>query len=362
MDVEYDVLIVGARVAGAVLAARLGDAGHRVLLVDRATFPSPTLSTHYFRGGDAVTVLQQLGVLGDLLALGAPPLTCEYRYQDCSATGTVGPPQHPGEIGYCLSIRREPLDACLVQRAAYCPTVDLREQTRLVELLWEHGRVVGATLKTRTGEDHVRARIVVGADGRHSLLARRVEAASEAFTPPFRATYYCYVRDFAGVGGRTADGPEFSLCDGDIAYAFPSDGGLTCIALSVDLETYDSIRTRADAGFRERIAAHHGIAERFAASQWASPLLACGPEPNYVREPYGPGWALVGDAGLHVDPWIGVGIDMATRHATYLAEALGTWLSGRISEQGALAAYHQRRNEHGFSKYHAAIALAQTAT
>ncbi len=72
---EYDVIVVGARIGGSTVAALLGDAGYRVLLVDRATFPSPTLSTHFFRGGLALSVFKRLGVLDDVLALGSPRLT-----------------------------------------------------------------------------------------------------------------------------------------------------------------------------------------------------------------------------------------------------------------------------------------------
>src|SRR5262252_5577996 len=96
---EVDVLIVGARVAGATLAALLGDAGWRVLLVDRATFPSPTLSTHFFRGGRAIAVLAHLGLLDAVLALGSPPLVCEYRYQDGATQPAVEPPREPGDVG-----------------------------------------------------------------------------------------------------------------------------------------------------------------------------------------------------------------------------------------------------------------------
>jgi hypothetical protein len=106
---HVDVVVVGARVAGSTVAALLGDSGAQVLLVDRASFPSPTLSTHFFRGGQAVSVFDRLGVLDRLLGLGAPPLRCEYTYVGDPA-GVVGPPQDPGEIGFSLSVRREALD------------------------------------------------------------------------------------------------------------------------------------------------------------------------------------------------------------------------------------------------------------
>ena len=114
----YDVVVIGARVAGATLAALLGDAGRRVLLVERAAFSSPTLSTHFFRGGRAVAALQRLGVLGEVLALGGPPLTRQYSYPGGGTEAAAQPPQVPGALGYCLSVRRATLDAILARRAA----------------------------------------------------------------------------------------------------------------------------------------------------------------------------------------------------------------------------------------------------
>lgn len=348
---HYDALVVGARVAGGTLAAMLGDAGHRVLLVDRAAFPSPTLSTHFFRGARGVTVLKRLGVLDDVLALGCPPLTCQYNYLDGATEPVVNPPQEPGEIGYCLSVRREPLDALLIRRAGACRPVEVLEGTRATALLREGGRVVGATLATPDGERSVRARIVVGADGRHSFVARALDAPVEESEPPHRAIYYCYVRGFPGPGGMNPDGPEFSRIGDEIAYVFPSDDGVACVALSVNLPTYRWLRKEPTERFRERIAAHRGFAGRFAGAIWEGKLLGCGPERNYVRVPVGPGWALVGDAGMHQDPWSGVGIDKATVHATFLAEALDRWFGGETSEREALAWYRERRDEDGMDSY-----------
>src|SRR5579859_4161173 len=114
----YDALIVGGRVAGATVASLLGDVGYRVLLVDRDTFPSPTLSTHYFRGGRAVSVLKRLGVLDEVMRLGCPPLECEYRFRNGTTQPEVRPAQQPGDVSFCLSVRRGPLDFVLVRRAA----------------------------------------------------------------------------------------------------------------------------------------------------------------------------------------------------------------------------------------------------
>jgi flavin-dependent dehydrogenase len=145
----------------------------------------------------------------------------------------------------------------------------------------------------------------------------------------------------------------------EIAYVFPSDGGLACVALSVNLPTFRWMRQRPRERFCERIAAHRGLAGRFCEATWEGRLLACGPEGNYVRVPVGAGWALVGDAGMHQDPWSGTGIDKAMVHATFLAEALGDWFAGHRSEQEALAAYHARRNTDGVASYRMTVDLSR---
>jgi 2-polyprenyl-6-methoxyphenol hydroxylase-like FAD-dependent oxidoreductase len=358
-DNQYDVIVVGARVAGATIAALMGDAGHKVLLVDRAAFPSPTLSTHFFRGGWMVSVLQRLGVLDEVLALGPPPLVRQYWYEAGGEVPAIAPSQNPGDAGYALSVRREPLDHILVKRAITPPSVELMERTRVTDLLWEDGRVVGVHLVTSDGERDVRARIVIGADGRHSFVARAVDAPIEESEPGARALYYRYVHGWLGPEGDTLDGAEFSHIEDEIAYVFPSDAGMTCVAVSVHRDRFEQLRKSATAEFGEIIAQHRGLADRFAAATPEGRLLGSGPELNYVRVPFGQGWALVGDAGIHQDPWTGLGIDMASMHATFLTEALLAWFGGELSEQDALALYHQRRNDHALDGYHQTITLAR---
>lgn len=355
---EYDALIVGARVAGATAAAFLGDAGYRVLLVDRGSFPSPALSTHFFRGAGFVSVLRDLGVLSTVLQLGAPPLVRQYSYSEGDPTYVVEPPQEPGDVGYCLSVRRVALDDLLVRRATASPTVDLLQRTRVVGLLREENRVVGARLSGPGGERDVRAHIVIGADGRHSSVAQAVGAENERWDSATRATYYCYVRGFAPREGDAPDGPEFSLLEDELAYVFPSEAGVTCLALSINLEEYASLgpnRESRAARLSALLDRHHGLAERWHASTLEGGWLGAGPDPYYLRAPAGPGWALVGDAGAHQDPWTGFGMDMAGVHARWLAQALISWWRGEESETEALATFRRRRDEHALERYQISV-------
>jgi flavin-dependent dehydrogenase len=229
----------------------------------------------------------------------------------------------------------------------------------VTELLWEDGRVVGARLVSAGVTRDVRARIVVGADGRNSFVAGAVNAPIEESEPGSRALYYRYVRGFAGVEGSKPDGPEFSLLEDEIAYVFPSEGGVTCVAVSINLDDFGRLRRSAEKGFGDHIAHHPAISCRLVSATEDGRLQASGPELNYVRVPMGPGWALVGDAGLHQDLFTGLGIDMASMHATFLAEALLSWFGSSASEEDALASYHRRRNEHALPGYHQTVALAR---
>jgi 2-polyprenyl-6-methoxyphenol hydroxylase-like FAD-dependent oxidoreductase len=201
--------------------------------------------------------------------------------------------------------------------------------------------------------------MIIGADGRHSFVARAVAAPLEEAEPGSRALYYRYLRGFAGPDGKRADGAEFWQREDELAYVLPSDSGMTCVALSLNLADFAWLRISAEKRFHERLARHEGFAERLRTAEVCGPLLGSGPLPDYVRVPAGPGWALVGDAGLHQDPWSGLGMDMASVHATFLAEALLAWFRQTMSEEEALTSYHQRRNDHALTGYHRTVTLAR---
>src|SRR6185312_17121018 len=146
MDAEYDVVIVGARVAGASLALLLGQRGHRVLLIDRDSFPSDTLSTHLV-GGNGVNSLRRLGVLDELLAAGFRPITRARTWvEDCLFEGPVGP-----DSTYSLAPRRDVLDALLIRHAVERGGVAFHERTHADGLIEEDGRVAGFVVHTADG-------------------------------------------------------------------------------------------------------------------------------------------------------------------------------------------------------------------
>jgi flavin-dependent dehydrogenase len=350
---HVDVAIVGGRVSGCVLASLLGDAGLTVLVLEREAPGTDTLSTHYTTGEGMVGMEADLGVLDEVLALGTPPLICEYRFYGEDPAPVVIPTHSPGRIGFALSVRRQPLDAILQARARRTPGVTLLPRTRVTSLARDgEGRVTGLCATTPDGPLEVRAGIVVGADGRHSSVARWVDAAVEREDPATRSLVFRYVRGYRGPDGRFPDGSEFSLHGDEALYAFPSDDDTACVALSVPVARFDAARGDLDALWNERLPRHPGIARRVAATTPAGDGRLRGTRgmPNWVRRAGGPGWALLGDAGLHLDPWTGRGMDFAATHARFLARAILAAAAG-ADQAAELARYQADRDAHALGTY-----------
>ncbi|HEY7044692.1 MAG TPA: NAD(P)/FAD-dependent oxidoreductase [Nocardioidaceae bacterium] len=348
----YDVVVVGGRVAGSLTAILLARAGHRVLVIDRARFPSTTLSTHFFRGNGLIRVLDMAGMLDAVLALGPPRLTCEYAYFNGDPSPTIEPPQDPGDAGYCLSVRRETLDAVLLDGARRAGA-HVRTATSVSRLITEGERVTGVLLGDGST---VMAGLVVGADGRRSMVARAVNAADRERHRGKRALYYRYVADMPSPSGGAPDGPEFSLLDDELAYIFPSDAGLTCVAISVNLAAYARFRHSSAQVFDELLARHTGLWQRYADSTRHGRLFGSGPLDDYVRQPAGPGWALVGDSGIHQDPWSGVGMDSAAVTAAALVECITS--NADLRQNGWQVDYERNRDENVLSWFHDTVACA----
>lgn len=357
-DTGYDVVVVGARIAGSTVAALLGDAGARVLLVERVRFPSSTLSTHFFRGAGLVSVLDRLRVLDEVLALEPPRLRREWAYGFHGLDGPQeGPPQDPGEAGFGLSVRRDNLDDVLLRRARR--SVDVAQPASVVDLVEEDGRVAGVRVREGSHVRVVRSRVVVGADGRRSRVAAQVRAVDERRVEPLRTIYYRYVSGWRGPSGEPPDAAEFSLNGDEMAYVFPSDRGATCIAVSAPAAAFVGFRSDPSGELDRRLAGHPFLARRLARTEAASAVAGGAPEPSWMRVPAGPGWVLVGDSGVHRDPWTGEGMDCAGLHAVLAAEAILDVLAGRRSEVDAWSRYRAARNEQATASFEECTTLAR---
>jgi 2-polyprenyl-6-methoxyphenol hydroxylase-like FAD-dependent oxidoreductase len=347
---EYDVLVVGGRVAGSSLALLLARRGHRVLLVDRDRFPSDTLSTH-FMGAQPVMLLDRLGVLAQVEAAGFRRVTRTRTYvSDCLFEGPGGPPG-----AYSLAPRRDVLDSVLLE-AAQRAGVDFREQTRAEGLIEEDGRVVGAHLRTARDQPlEVRARVVVGADGRYSKVAEWVGATVYQEVPPIRPGYYGY---YHGVTPLPEPTLEMFFAQETVAFIFPMRTNEDCLAMEIQPEEFETFRADPQAAFEARFRSLPGMAARLQGATLEGKIQGTRGIANLFRTPYGPGWALTGDAGYVKDPITGLGIGDALAQAFLLADALDTTLRGADWET-SLGAFQRQRDAEMLPMLQATVAYAQ---
>jgi 2-polyprenyl-6-methoxyphenol hydroxylase-like FAD-dependent oxidoreductase len=344
----YDAIIVGARAAGSPTAMLLARKGHRVLLVDRATFPSDTLSTHYIHQ-PGIARLRCWGLLDRLVATGCPPARdLVFDVGPFALSGT--PPPSDGALdGYAP--RRTVLDTLLVEAAAEAGA-EVRTGFPVDELVFEDGAVVGV----RSGDTVERARVVVGADGRNSFVARAVDATAYDDRPGLACAYYTYW------GGVESEAVELYPREGRMVMggAQTNDGLMIVIAFWPRAE-FKSVRADVERSFDEALALAPPLAERLAAGERAERFYGIADLPFYYRKPYGPGWALVGDAGYHKDPITAQGITDAFRDAELLANALDEGFTGARAPDDALADYERVRNEETRPMYELTYEFASLA-
>ncbi len=330
----YDAIVVGARCAGAPTAMLLGRKRYRVLLVDRARFPSDTISTHYLTP-DGVARLDAWGLLERVRASGCPDLPGVSFTIDGQ---TLSPPRDPSTAYPGLCPRRTVLDKILVDAAAEAG-VEVRQGFSMRELTRDGERVTG--LKGQGGQGAVEesARITIGADGKESPLARQVGAEEYNVRPAITCGYYSY---YSGIQPRSA--AELYITDRKAMFLFPTNDDLTCVATEWPAEHFEELRSDVEGGLLRAFSLVPGLAERVKAGKREERWLGMRIPQSFYRKPYGPGWALVGDAGFHKDPVLGQGITDAFRDSELLADAIDAGLSGKQPMDQALAAYQQQRD------------------
>jgi 2-polyprenyl-6-methoxyphenol hydroxylase-like FAD-dependent oxidoreductase len=335
----YDAVIVGARCAGAPTAMLLARRGYKVLLLDRASFPSDTLNGHVVKK-PAAAQLQAWGLLDAVIASGAPPIEkITFDVGPFALTGRApSVPGAPARADADFAPRRTVLDKILVD-AAVAAGAELRENFSVRELEFEDGRVAGIRGQGASGRPvSERARIVIGADGLRSLVAAAVAAPEYDAVPALTCVHYSYWENVP------IDGAELCPRPGHCVIVFPTNDDLTCVFVQWPAAQFAVVRADLEANFMAAVALAPALAERVRAGRRVEPFRGTDNLPNLFRKPFGPGWALVGDAGLHRDPITAHGICDAFRDAELLTEALDAALRGRQSFDSALGVYEQKRN------------------
>ncbi|MFC5804783.1 NAD(P)/FAD-dependent oxidoreductase [Streptomyces formicae] len=338
---HHDVIIVGARCAGATTAMLLARLGHRVLLVDRATFPSDTISTHLIHP-PGLAALDRWGLLERVVATGCPPIDT-YAF-DLGPFAIVGSPAGEGfEVSYAP--RRTVLDKILVDAAAESGA-QVREGFTVEEILFDGEMVTGIRGHGKDGSTSVdHARIVVGADGLHSSVARATGAVGYAEKPKINAYYYTYW------AGLPMHGMFEAYDRGDCAVAaWPTNKDLTIVICGWSMRDFEARRGDIEGNCHATLARAPGLGERVAKATRAERFVGMA-VPNYFRKPYGPGWILVGDAGYLKDPITAQGIQDAFRDAERCARALDDGFAGRRSFDEAMRAAQEARDAQVTSMY-----------
>jgi 2-polyprenyl-6-methoxyphenol hydroxylase-like FAD-dependent oxidoreductase len=335
MTTKYDAIVVGARCAGAPTAMLLAEKGYRILVVDRSSFPSDTLSTLVIHA-TGVAALRRWGLLDEVTATGCPPLdTYTFDFGPVVISGTP----HPCEgSSTAYAPRRTVLDKILVDAAARAGA-EVRERFTVDDLLFEDGTVVGLRGRDESGRPVVeRARVVVGADGWSSRVARDVHPEQYAEKPMLENAFYTFW------SGLPVDS-FMTTIRGDRAFAaIPTNDDLTLLLVGFPFRDAATFKADVEGSYLAALEREPQFAERVRQARREA-RFAGGGVPNFFRKPYGPGWALVGDAGYTRDPVTAQGISDAFRDAELCAAGLHEAFDGRRTFDDAMADYHRTRDQ-----------------
>jgi 2-polyprenyl-6-methoxyphenol hydroxylase-like FAD-dependent oxidoreductase len=333
----FDVIVVGARCAGSPTAMLLARKGYKVLLVDKTTFPSDTISTHIVwpHGAEA---LARWGLLDRLERTSLPPICRQMSFDvgPFALRGTI-PDANDGQGGFCP--RRTVLDRLLVSAAAESGA-EVREGFSVECLLFERDRVVGISGRSPAGQAvEERAPIVIGADGVHSLVAKAVRAREYDTGSVLACAYYSYFSDVE------QEDLELFVRERCALGGAPTNDGLHLVMVNWPTAMFQTVRSDVEGHFMRALEMAPGFGARVRKGRREERWYGTAGVPNYLRKPYGDGWALVGDAGYCKDPMTAQGISDAFIDAESVVDAVDGGLSGRGSLERLFAEHESARNE-----------------
>jgi menaquinone-9 beta-reductase len=330
---SYDVVIVGARCAGAGTALLLARHGLSVLVVERGQYGTDTLSTlAIMRGG--VLQLSRWGILDGLLAAGTPVIrSTSFHYGNEVVDIEIKP---RGPVEGLLAPRRTLLDAALVD-AARAAGAEVAYGVRLLDVVRGHGgRVQGVVVEDRVGGPRaIRAPLVIGADGITSSLSRLVGAE------PYHVGRHAGAVIYGFWSGLDCPGFQWLYRPGVSAGVIPTNDGLALVFASMPVPRFmGDARRDLEAGHARVIdEVSPPLATRMRRGHRVGRLHGFAGHPGFIRQSWGAGWALVGDAAYFKDPITAHGITDALRDAELLARAVA------LGTRDALARYQAERDE-----------------
>ncbi|WP_210589235.1 NAD(P)/FAD-dependent oxidoreductase [Streptomyces sp. GESEQ-35] len=348
----YDVVVVGARVAGSPTAMLLARAGYRVLLLERARFPRDTLSTLLIHQ-PGVALLKRWGVLPAVVDTGCPPIerasytVADVRLEGCSWA--------VDGVRAAFAPRRYLLDSVLAQ-AAVDAGAEFRDDSTVLGLTFDGDRVTGVRVRSGPTEYTVRAGLVVGADGMRSTVAAKVGAPIEIEDPTLSCAYYTYWSDLP---------QRFRLHEapGSWVGTIPTNDGATLVGAYFPQDRFKQLRgdgLAALLGAVEHTAPQ--LREEMAGGRMLERLHGTGDQRNFFRKATGPGWVLVGDAGHHKDSITARGITDAFRQVQLLVDCVGDALHDPQRLGRALDSFAAQRHDLLITDYRNTLGTAALAT
>ncbi|HEY3673085.1 MAG TPA: NAD(P)/FAD-dependent oxidoreductase [Acidimicrobiia bacterium] len=348
MTDSYDAIIVGARCAGSPTAMLLARKGFRVLVIDRASFPSDTVSTHFIHA-PGVAALHRWGLLDQVIESNCPPV--DTYSVDFGPITISGNPRPSEGIAIAYAPRRTVLDKILVDAASRAGA-EVREHFSLEEVVIEDGTVVGIRGHGDDGKSVTElARVVIGADGRNSQVAKAVRAEQYNEKPMLMWAYYTYWSGLPIDSFSTTVRPDRGWA------AFPTNDELTLLVVGWPNAESTAYKSDVEANYLKTLELAPAFAEQVRGAK-REERFAGGAVPNYFRKPYGPGWALVGDAGYNKDPITAQGISDAFHDAELCTDALDAAFTGERAYPDAMADYHQTRDTNALPIYEFTTQLA----
>lgn len=330
---DYDAVVVGGSLAGSAASMFLARAGASVAMVEKRPDPAAFKRTcSHFIQASAVPTLERLDLLEPIMAAGG----LRTAMRAWTRWGWIQAP--PDRAREAVNLRRELLDPMVREAAAASPGVDLMLGQDAQRLVYEGGAVGGVTVADRDGnETTLRAKLVIGADGRDSRIAE-LAAVKTKVSPHGRFAYGSY---FEGPPPAPRGESTIWMLDPQWAAAFPTDSGLVFYAAMPTKDHLPEFRNDPELALVSFLS-NLPDAPPIDASERVAPVVGKLEMPNRVREPVAPGLALVGDAAMAVDPLFGVGCGWALQSAEWLSDSVAPALVGGERLDAGLSTYRRR--------------------
>lgn len=348
MTSGYDAIVIGARCAGSPVSMLLARKGLKVLTVDRATFPSDTISTHLIHP-PGMEAMKRWGLDDAVANTNCPPITTySFDLGPIEIAGQPGTVQAPS----AYAPRRTVLDKILVDAASKAGA-EVREGFSVEEIVMDDGQVAGIRGHDRNGRTVTdKARVVIGADGRHSTLARAVKPEQYNEKPILESSYYSYW------SGLPMNGRFETYMREDRAFAaWPTNDDLTLVVGGWPYAQFEANKHDVEANFMAMFDRASEFGDRIRAARREDKLYGTA-VPGYFRKPFGPGWVLVGDSGYNKDYITAQGISDAFRDAELAASAIHEWMSGSRQFDDAMGVYQHERDKDAMPIYEFTAGIA----